>query len=61
MFVLIPPAKPKKLNNAIGVMKGHLVFDNELQAKEALVILAPDYANQFQIVNISELEDSIIS
>lgn len=59
MYVLIPPAKPKTMANAIGLMKAHLVFDDTVKAKEALVILAPDYANQFQIVKVNELEDFI--
>jgi hypothetical protein len=57
MFILIPPALPVRLANAIGLMGAHLVFDTELQAKEALIILAPNYANQFQVVNLEDVTD----
>lgn len=57
MFILVPPALPVRLENAIGLMGAHLVFDTQLQAQEALVILAPNYANQFQVVNLEDVED----
>jgi hypothetical protein len=60
MFVLIPPAKPKTLANSIGLMGAHLIFDTRIKAEEALLILAPNYANQFQVTPITELEDYLI-
>jgi hypothetical protein len=57
VYIIIPPGLSIELKNAITALGGHLVFDSKEDAKDAIRMLNPDYADAHVITDLTNVTD----